>query len=149
MFVRSNYNYDVDKASDESGLMCLDASMAKQSFAEEVDINTLVKRFGLDGELPVNVRMPEYGDFTSVVDFQSAMNSIATANEAFDSMPAAVRSRFHNDPQEFVSFCFDDANAAEAAKLGLVSSEALAKAAALVPAAPVVAAPAAGGTVVP
>lgn len=143
IFVRSPYNYDRALASDESGLLCMDVSLAKQSFAEEVDINTIVKRFGLDGELPVGVRMPTYGDFSGVHDFQSAMNAVALANEAFDEMPARVRTRFHNDPAEFVAFCSDKANLPEAKKLGLVEADAVAAAAALVvpvaaPAAPVV-----------
>lgn len=119
-FVRSAYNYDQDEASDEAGLVCLDASRTKQSFRDEADINTIVRRFHLTGELPVGVRMPEYGDFEDVVDFQSAMNAIAVARESFDAMPAAVRERFHNDPAEFVAFCSDEANRAEAEKLGLV-----------------------------
>lgn len=128
-FVRSAYNYDRDLASDESGLRCEDVSLAKQSFAEECDINTIVRRFGVTGELPTNVRMPTYGDFSTVVDFQSAMNAIASANESFDAMPAEVRSRFHNDAGEFVDFCSREENRAEAIKLGLV----LPKAAALAP----------------
>lgn len=124
VFVRNPYNYDVDKASDESGLKCKDKSLAKQEFADEVNINTIIKRFGLDGELPQGVRMPTYGDFTGLGDFQDAMNAVAQANEAFMSMPARVRERFDNDPQKFVEFCSDAKNADEAAELGLVSAEA-------------------------
>jgi phage internal scaffolding protein len=154
VFVRSPYNYDMDAVSDETSLVCKDASLAKQSFAEESDINTLVRRFGLTGELPTNVRMPSYGDFTIVSDFHSAMNAVAQANEAFDAMPALVRARFDNDPGKFVDFCADDSNRAEAEKLGLVSAEAIAKAAELAkaavvpaPVAPAVAAPAVPGPV--
>lgn len=133
IFVRAAYNYDTDEASNESGLHCPEPTLTKQEFAEEVDINTIVRRFGLDGKVPEDVRMPVYADYTNVHDFQSAMNAIALANESFDAMPARVRSRFHNDPEEFVQFCLDDKNKDEAAELGLVSPEALAaKAAALV-----------------
>lgn len=131
-FIRSPYNYDREFASDSSGLFCEDASLAKQSFLEESDINTIVRRFGLTGELPTNVRMPTFGDFSVVSDFHEAMNAIAQANEAFDSMPAEVRARFNNDPGAFVAFCSDEANRVEARKLGLVSAEEAARAAALV-----------------
>lgn len=120
VFVRSAYNYDGDLASLEAGLSCADKSLAVQSAAEECDINTIVKRFGLTGQLPSGVRAPTYGDFTEVVDFQTAMNAIATARESFDTLPAHVRARFQNDPAAFVDFCSDDANRAEAVKLGLV-----------------------------
>lgn len=122
-FLRSAYNYDMSAASDESGLKCEDASLTKQSFAEEVDINTIVKRFNLTGQLPVGVRMPTYGDFEVVDDYHSAANAIAQASEAFDAMPAHVRARFHNDPAEFVAFCSDGKNRDEAVKLGLVAPQ--------------------------
>lgn len=119
-FLRSAYNYDMGEASVESGLRCLDASMAKQSFAEEVDINTIVKRFGLDGQVPVDVPAPTFADFDEVFDFHTAMNAIAKANEAFDAMPAKVRARFDNDPGKFVDFCSVEGNEDELRKLGLL-----------------------------
>lgn len=124
-FFRSGFNYDRDAVSDETGLACLDVSLAKQSMAEDTDINVIVRRFGLTGALPQSVRMPTYSDFTTVIDFQTAMNAVVQAREAFDRMPADVRYRFHNDPQEFVGFCSDDRNAAEAERLGLMDAEKL------------------------
>jgi phage internal scaffolding protein len=120
VFVRSTFNYDMNAASDESGLRCDDVSLAKQEFAEECDINTIARRFGITGELPSGVRMPSYGDFSSVVDFHTAFNAVALANEAFETMPADVRSRFQNDPGKFVDFCSDESNRDEAIRLGLV-----------------------------
>lgn len=127
VFLRAPFNYDTEAASDESGLDCQrDAegkptpSLTKQSFRDEVDINTIVRRFGLTGELPTGVAVPSYGDYSGVVDFHTAMNAVAKANEAFDAMPGEVRARFHNDPQEFLEFFADEANRGEAEKLGLV-----------------------------
>lgn len=118
-FVRSPYNYDTNAAGDEDAIDCQDKSLTKQSFADESDINNIVKRFSLTGELPDNIRMPTYGDFSQVYDFHSAMNAVAQANEAFDAMPAHIRARFHNDAAEFVEFCSDDRNHEEAVKMGL------------------------------
>lgn len=125
VFVRSMYNYDVDAASDASGLLCEDASLTHQSFAEECDINTIIRRFGLSGELPEGNVAPTYQTFDGVFDFQSAMNAVAVARESFDLMPAEVRARFHNDPQQFVVFCSDEANRDEAMKLKLVLPKAV------------------------
>jgi phage internal scaffolding protein len=119
-FVRSPYNYDTTVASDETALHCKDPTLTKQSFAEDADINTIVKRFALTGELPKNVRMPTYGDFTGLTTFKEAMDAIAIAEESFYAMPADVRSRFNNDPDKFVAFCSDNNNRQEAEKLGLV-----------------------------
>ena len=120
VFVRNPYNYDVEAASIETGLECLDESLALQSAAEEADINTIVRRFGLTGELPNNIRMPVSGDFENVPDFHTAMNLVRQAQEEFMRVPADIRARFANDPQLFMQFFEDDANREEAIKLGLV-----------------------------
>ncbi|WNK14469.1 MAG: internal scaffolding protein [Microvirus sp.] len=119
-FLRTEFNYDMLEASAESGLRCDDPSMAQQQFLEESDINTIVDRFGLNGQLPDVVRMPEYGDFTQVTDFQTAMNAVIAAQKDFMTLPAKVRSRFDNDPQKLLEFVADDSNRAEARALGLL-----------------------------
>lgn len=124
-FVRSPYNYDTGVASDESGLACLDPSLATQEARDEVDINTIVRRFGLTGELPQGLRAPSYGDFTGIGDYQSALNAVLAAEATFNQVPAEVRARFANDPQRFLAFCSDPANADELEKLGLLSDAAV------------------------
>lgn len=119
-FVRTPYNYDMDIASVDSGLGFDDLSLAVQSSRDEVDINTIVRRFGLTGQLPDNVGMPQYADFEDVYDFHGAMNIVAEAKEAFMRMPAHVRARFGNDPAELVAFVSDERNRDEAVKLGIV-----------------------------
>lgn len=124
LVMRQPFGYDVDAASQDAGLDCsVLPSRTQQHFAEEVDINTIVKRFGLTGELPQNVPMVLQGDFTNVLDFQSAMDMIVSAREAFMAQPAEVRARFRNDPQEFLDFVSAKENLDEAIKLGLVRSE--------------------------
>lgn len=125
-FVRSPYNYDVDQASNESGLDCSgDKGRTQQSFAQDADINVIVERYGLTGKMPENVPQVMQGDFEHVIDFQSAMDLIVAARESFDAMPAKVRSRFDNDPAKFVEFTSDEKNFDEAAKFGLVRPEAI------------------------
>lgn len=124
-FVRSPYNYDTNKAGDESGLDTGTEGGAKQSFKEEVDINTIVKRFGIGYEIPDNIRTPEYGDFTNVNDFHTMMNTVATTRENFELLPAHLRAKFNNNPVDYVEFCLEDKNRAELKELGLLSKEAL------------------------
>lgn len=119
-FLRSAYNYDRDAASNESALTCEDESLAIQSSAEEADINTIVRRFGLTGELPSDVAIPRSGDFTGIPDFHTAMNLVRQTQEEFLRVPAEVRARFGNDPQAFMAFVEDDANREEARRLGLL-----------------------------
>lgn len=125
-------NYDTNAAGDESGLDCrydLDTgeetpSLTQQHFAEECDINTIVKRFGLtkDAELLKGARMPVYGDFSGVHDYQTALNAVRQAAEDFMDLPAEVRARFGHDPQRLLEFVGDDRNHDEARKMGLTVS---------------------------
>lgn len=101
-FLRTPFNYDRNLASDQHGLNCEDPSLAKQEFKDECNINTIVERFGLTGELPQVVNPPTYGDYTGIYDFQSAMNVIRTAQESFMELPAHVRAEFDNDPQKLL-----------------------------------------------
>lgn len=122
MFLRSPFAYDGDSVSFETGLECLDPTRTQQSQAEEADINTIVRRFGITGKLPDNVRPPTYADFNDVFDFHSAQNAIIAAKDSFMRMPAAIRARFDNDPGLFVDFCSDPENVDEMVKLGLAVS---------------------------
>lgn len=122
VFVRALYNYDMDAASFESGLECKDPSMAQQQFLEESDINNIVERFGLNGQLPENPRMPQYGDFTQVGDFQSAMNAVIQAQSEFMQLPGKLRARFDHDPQQLLEFLANADNRVEAQSLGLLKA---------------------------
>lgn len=121
--VRIPYQYDAQAVSDESGLKCRDKSRTSQEFAKEVDINTIVQKFGLTGELPAGVPMVLQGDFTNVFDFRSAMDLVVAGRESFEAQPAAVRARFENDAHKFLAFVSDESNLDEAIKLGLVREE--------------------------
>lgn len=121
VFVRTPYNYDMDKASDASGLdASVEPTLAQQQFREETDINTIVERFGLTGQLPQNVRVPLPEDFIEATDYHTALNQLIAANESFMQMPADVRARFQNDPGKFLDFVHDDKNRDEAQKLGIL-----------------------------
>lgn len=112
---------DFEVRSLATALKCEDPSLAVQSQKEESDINEIVRRFGLTGKLPENVRVPEYGDFVVVDDYQSALNVVRQAGEAFMQMPAEVRARFDNDAGKFVDFCNNPKNLEEARALGIAN----------------------------
>ncbi|AXH73024.1 MAG: internal scaffolding protein [Microviridae sp.] len=116
---------DADEVSHKSGLACRDKSLTKQEFLEETDINTIIRRFGLGYEPPVNQMVPLEGDFSDAPDFRTALDLVRGADEAFMTMSAEVRHRFHHDPVEFVEFFSDSKNREEGVKLGLVIPEAI------------------------
>lgn len=113
------FNYDTNKVSDETGLKCEDPSLTKQSMAEDADINVILKRFGVTGQVPTSLKLPTFGDFTGVSDFRTALHAVMAAEEAFMQVPADIRRRFGNDPQEFVAFCSDPANLDELRRMKL------------------------------
>lgn len=122
--VRSGFNLDRDENSLTTGLSTPDNEeehLTQQQFKDETDINVLLKRFNITGQLPQNVRMPQYGDFTGIDNFQEALDALNQSDEAFRQMPAEIRDRFGNDPGKFVDFCLDDRNREEAARMGLVA----------------------------
>jgi len=124
-FVRSPYNYDRDLVSDETGLFCAEPTLAQQNFREETDINYIVDTFTRTGTLPNQPLPAQFGDFTGVHDFHSALNSVHAARDAFMTLPAAVRTRFANDPGQLIDFISRPDNYDEAVKLGLVDSSPL------------------------
>ena len=100
----------------------VEPSMTKQSFAAECDINTIMARYEHTGVLDfVNENEARYGEF-SAVDYQEAQNIVASANSMFAAMPAALRSRFDNEPAKFLDFVNDERNYLEALDLGLVNA---------------------------
>lgn len=109
--------------SQATGLYCEDPSRAQQHQKEETDINNIVRKYMQTGELPVHNMPPLRDDFGAVESMQDAMDLIVAAKDAFMQQPADVRSRFHNDPAEFVEFCSKEENRGDMIKMGLMSEE--------------------------
>lgn len=118
---RHPYDGLADEISHQTGLDCTgDPGYTQQQFKEDSDINEIVRRFGLTGELPSDIRPPQYGDFTNITDFHTAMNAVRQAEEEFMRIPPDLRARFANDPQRLLMFVEDPNNRDEAQKLGLL-----------------------------
>lgn len=125
--LRTGFNYDRDAASLESGVSNIDPetgevyeSKTQQHFKDEVDINEIVRRFGLTHTMPEAPRLPTYGDFTGISDYKTAMDAVVAARDGFMELPAELRATFENDPQRLLDFLSDDKNRAKAEELGLV-----------------------------
>lgn len=126
VFVRGEYNYDMDTVSRETGLECLDVSLAVQSEKDDCDINTIVRRFGLTGSLPQGARVPQYADFVGAVDdYRTALDLLREADESFMKLPADIRKEFNNDAGKLVEFVSDERNRRRAEELGLVVGSAV------------------------
>lgn len=97
-------------------------TQTKQCFKDETDINNIMKKWAVTGQCPINGRgIPRYGDFSTLEDYQSSLNKVIAANEAFDALPAVIRKRFGNDASVFVDFVQDPQNEEELIELGLAT----------------------------
>lgn len=102
-------------------LLGFDEGRTKQQFKDECDINNIMKKYERNLLLDhVNRFNGQYADVTGDVDYQTALNTIISAEEAFFSIPAKIRARFENDPQRFLEFVSDPSNREELGKMGLL-----------------------------
>ncbi len=122
--VKNPITYDRDKNSDLAKFVFTGPSRTKQSFRDECDINNILRQFNVTGQLPVGSVQPQYGDFSGITDYQSALNAVMAAQDSFLALPAKLRARFDNDPALFVEFASDEANRDELKALGLLRQEA-------------------------
>lgn len=105
---------------------------AQQQFKEDCDINSIMRRFQKTGAIDhVSKYQPTYG-FASPQTYHDSMNVITYAQSMFNDLPSSVRDEFSNNPQAFLEFVQDPANADRARELGIaLSPEAAVKAAEL------------------
>lgn len=91
----------------------------KSEFADEANINNIVKRCMNGATLPAGNRTPLFGDFTEVADFSSAQILIADAQSQFELLPSDIREKFGNNVSDLMDFLDDENNLDEAIALGL------------------------------
>ena len=123
MRVKNPITYDRDKNSDLAKFVFVNPSRTQQSFKSECDINNILRQFNVTGQLPAGSVQPQYGDFSGITDYQSALNAVMSAQDSFLALPAKVRAKFGNDPALFVEFASDEANKDEMKALGLLREE--------------------------
>lgn len=104
-------------------------SRTKQSFKDECDINKIMKRFKkVMGAEYLNrfngYTGGQFGDFSNVTDYRTAIEQVSQARGVFEALPAKVRARFQNDAAEFLDFCHNPANVDEMVSLGLATKRA-------------------------
>lgn len=116
---RTQYTH-TNAESDRTAVTFLDKSLTQQQFKDSSDINILFGKYLETGEIP-QIDGLQYGDFTGIYDFQTAMNAVRAAEESFQTLPARIKNRFDNNPQKLVEFINDPENLEEARFLKLVN----------------------------
>lgn len=109
---------------EDHQLTCLGEGRTHQSFKDECDINVTMKRWARGGQLTqLNKTVPQYGDFTNVVDYMDALLQIDQAEADFMRLPSAVRAACNNDPGQFIRMIYDPERIDELRDLGLLEEQ--------------------------
>lgn len=113
-------SFDPDDPRNEN-VDCI--SQTKQEFKDDCDLNVILTRYRETGLIDVPVHEMIYGDFSNVKDYSQAFEIVSFVGEIFGRLPADVRRRFSNSPEEFLRFASDPANASALVDLGIVSED--------------------------
>lgn len=115
-----------EKLDRKTGELVKEPSRTKQSFKDECDINNIVKSFRTVQDI-INLteqsRKGVYTDLPEPFEYQDGLNTVIQAEAAFNALPAKLRTRFENNPREFLEFMSDPANQEEMIKLGLATDK--------------------------
>jgi hypothetical protein len=122
MFIRTPYNYDVNEASIVTGVECVEPTLARQEFKNDSDLNTMIRRFGVEV-----AQAPNWREFDATVipdNFMELQQILKEGVDAFNSLPSDVRAKHENNPEKFLNWVKDeqtrlakaDREAAKAAK---------------------------------
>lgn len=101
---RGRLAYDWKEVSDETAIDTGPETLVQQSFKDEVDINTITRRFGITATMPFGRDGGMYGDFSGITDFDSAVALVKDTERRFHTLPADLREKFRNNPTNLVRF---------------------------------------------
>lgn len=103
----------------------------QQHHKEQCDVNNIIKKYQQTGIITHMARDAGiYSGLAPAESYFDAMKIVLDAKDAFMTLPADVRKKFRNDPQELLSWMQDPKNLEEGVKLGLFEKTSLEKAAA-------------------
>jgi len=94
----------------------------EQTHKDEVNINNIVKRHGMDLIAKTAALQQFTYDDNPNNDFQETMNMILKAKESFSSVPSEIRKKFDNDPAKFMDFIHNGDNQQQLIDWGLAKA---------------------------
>lgn len=98
-------------------------SLTEQSHAAQVKIKNIMKRAQKTGVIDhVNRYEGTYMEMPDELTFHEAQNMIAHAKTMFESVPAAIRADFDNNPAHYIEFMQNPSNREKIEAYGLDAS---------------------------
>lgn len=100
-------------------------SKTQKHMQDQCDVNLIMKKYPKVQQdrflrSPLSNAGGAYLDLINVGDYQESLNLVLHAQEAFQTLPAEIRKRFGNNPQELIQFLENPNNRDQAIELGLV-----------------------------
>lgn len=102
-------------------------SMTDQSQADETDVNNIMAKYMKTGQWPGQPLLT-HADIADLPDFFEAMQVTTRAQTAFNELPALLRERFNNSPEQMYNWLGNPRNKEEAMELGLLAPQKAAEA---------------------
>lgn len=113
--------FDVPTKSHRVHAKPCDDGITEQSHKDSCDINRIMSNYIKTGTVPVPVsRILQYGDFSEVTDYKSALDLVLHTQEIFQELPADVRAEFNHDPQQFINAHYDPEQRERLIKCGAI-----------------------------
>lgn len=98
-------------------------SATRQEFRHECDINVILAKMGAGLIAPMVAPEPVYADLDGVpTTYEECLRLVMDADARFAALPARLRDRFGNKPDEMLKFLADTSNRDEAVSLGLIDA---------------------------
>jgi hypothetical protein len=114
------YNEDGSIVRKRVVLDCSDDELiTEQNHKDEVNINKIIQRHGIDLIQKTSVIQQLVFDDNPNNDFTEVMQMMVNAKDSFMSLPSEVRKQFDNDPAKFVDFVRNGDNQQQLIDMGL------------------------------
>jgi phage internal scaffolding protein len=108
----------------KTGLACpIGSSKTKQSFLDDSNIDKIIAKYQTNQSIDFlkSELATRYGDTTSQ-DYKESLDLIKNAQSMFQMLPSNIRTKFNNDPHQYLEFTSDSKNHQEMFDLGLSNS---------------------------
>lgn len=103
---------------------CGEELITKQSHKAECDIHNILRQYQRTGIINhINSQTPIYTDLPDELDYQTSLNTILQAQDAFATLPSKVRDHFNNDPALFLAAFADPSQEAQLREWGLLNNK--------------------------
>ena len=113
-----------DTYHEKQGIEFKQPSLTVQAEEPNCNINNIMQRYATQGILPpTNGAEAQYADVSNIGDYMECLQVVQNAQNAFDSLPSALRKELDNNPANLVTFIQNPANKERCVEFGLLNQE--------------------------